>query len=77
MRVALSTYGAVTMFNREYQKRATRQGIRSSLAQEFYRPAKLPDPRARRRVKAAGPEQLALNFEGPRPLKDVFPEAYQ
>jgi hypothetical protein len=65
------------MFNREYQKRATRQGLRSLLAVEFYRPAKLPDPRAPRQVIAAGPKQLTLNFDGPRPLKDVFPEAYQ
>jgi hypothetical protein len=72
------------MFNREYQKRATRQGIRSILAQEFYRPAKLPDPRPRRRSKSEGPEQLTLNFDGPRryfsdadcPLKDIFPDAY-
>jgi len=66
--------GAV--LNREYQKRATRQGIRSLLAQEFYRPAMLPDPRPPRRAKAA-PEQLALNFEGAQPLKDIFPEAYR
>jgi hypothetical protein len=51
------------MFNRGYQKRSTRQRIRSLLAQEFYRPAKLPDPRAPRRAKAAGPEQLTLNFD--------------
>jgi hypothetical protein len=62
------------MFNREYQKRATRQGIRSFLAQEFYRPAKLPDPRPRR-VKQAGPEQLELKFDGPQPLEDIFPSA--
>jgi hypothetical protein len=72
------------MFNREYQTRATRQGIRSILAQDFYRPAKLPDPRARRGPKPKGPEQLTLNFDSPRryfsdvecPLKDVFPDAY-
>jgi len=66
------------MFNREYQRRATRRGILSLLAQEFYRPAKLPDPRAPRRAKPADPEQLALNFDGAQPLKDVFPpHAYQ
>lgn len=75
------------MFNREYQRRATRQGISTFLAREFYRPAKLPDPRSPRRVRARGaPEQLTLQFDGPRefivphdkpqPLKDVFPEAY-
>jgi len=72
----------------EYQKRATRHGI--FLANEFYRPAKLPDPRAPRRTcKLAGraPEQLMLNFnpgfelrpffsDRASPLKDVFPEAY-
>jgi hypothetical protein len=62
--------------NREYQRRATRQGIRSFLAREFYRRAKLPDPRPPRRQKSAGAQQLALNFDGPQPLKDVFPEAY-
>lgn len=74
-----STYGAVAMFsNREYQKRATRQGIRSFLAQEFYRPLVRPDPRPPRRPKPADPErQLVLNFDGPQPLKDVFSEAYE
>jgi hypothetical protein len=66
------------VFNREYQKRATRQGIRSFLAQEFYRPAKRPDPRRPRAAKPVQPdEQLTLNFEDTCPLKDVFPEAYQ
>jgi hypothetical protein len=64
------------MARSEYQIRATRQGIRSFLAQEFYRPAKLPDPSLPRRAKKLGPEQLALNFDGPQPLKDVFPMAY-
>jgi hypothetical protein len=52
------------MFNREYQKRATRRSLLAAV--EFYRPAKLPDPRTRRRVRVAGPEQLALNFDGPQ-----------
>jgi hypothetical protein len=73
--------------NREYQKRATRQGIRSFLAQEFYRPALRPDPRPKRKsLVIAKHEQLALNFNpGPMhfssdqlcPLADVFPEAYE
>jgi hypothetical protein len=65
------------MFNREYQKRATRQGIRSFLAQEFYRPAQRPDLRPRPPTKPGRPDgQLALNFEGSSPLRDLFPEAY-
>lgn len=61
-----------TMFNREYQKRATRQGIKSFLAQEFYRPprpaaplgpSKLPDaqPRADHRCmkSAKAPAQAS------------------
>lgn len=72
------------MFNREYQKRATAQGIRSFVAQEFYRPAKRPDPRPKRTPHRTG-EQLELNFESHRgyfsdaiaPLKDVFPQAYE
>jgi hypothetical protein len=69
------------MQNREYQKRATRQGIRSRLGQEFYRPAKRPDPRARKRLVTAKPEQLELNFDfdpiANRPLNDIFPDAYE
>ncbi len=65
------------MQNREHQKRATRQGIRSFLAQEFYRPAKRPDPRPRKSLVIPKVEQLTLNFEGPQPLKDIFPEAYK
>jgi hypothetical protein len=78
------------MFNREYHVRATRQGIKSFLAQELYRPAKLPKPRQPRRRKPPGPEQLTLNFEEQLPLnfnavaedpdcplKDIFPEAYE
>ena len=73
------------MLNREMQIRATRQGIRSFLAQEFYRPAKRPDPRPPRKSLAFAPfEQLTFNFDPPKryfsdrtaPLKDVFPEAY-
>jgi hypothetical protein len=73
------------MFNREFQVRATRQGIRSVLAEEFYHPAKRPDPRPRRQPKLAAPEQLRLNFSSPLryasdatcPLRDVFPQAYE
>jgi hypothetical protein len=72
------------VFNSEYQKRATRQGIRSFFAQEFYRPLARPNPCPPRRVKKPGPEQLRLNFEPtPRyfsdaecPLRDIFPMAY-
>jgi len=64
------------VLNREYQRRATRQGIKSLLAREFYRPARLPDPRSPRLPKPAGPEQLILQFDAAQPLKDVFPEAY-
>jgi hypothetical protein len=65
------------LLNREYQKRATRQGIRSFLAQGFYRPAKLADPRPKRAKPAGGPEQLRLDFSADRPLHDLFPEAYE
>ena len=72
------------MLNREYQKRATRQGIRTFLATEFYRPARRPDPRPARHAPKSG-EQLVLNFElrngrfrsdEEYPLGDIFPEAY-
>jgi hypothetical protein len=75
------------MGRREYQIRASRQRMRSFLAQDwrgiaspaargFYRPAQRPDPRSLR-PKRAGPEQLVLQFEAPQPLADVFPEAYE
>ena len=61
------------MLNREYQIRATRQGMRNRAARQLYRPP----------PNAKDPEQLAL-FEPPRvspdathPLKDIFPEAYE
>ena len=70
------------VFNREYQKRATRLAVRRELARQgaaaFYRPAQRPDPRAkpevRSNVRSDVPEQLTLNFY---PLRDVFLEAYE
>lgn len=73
-----------TFRNREYQKRATRQGIRSMLAQEFYRPLERPilcTPRVlernRPRIVGVSPEQMKLDFSANRPLNDLFPEAYE
>lgn len=73
------------MFNREYQKRATRQGIRSFVATaEFYRPAVRPmavrdfaQRKRRNRSWTVPPEQMKLDFSTDRPLNDVFPEAYE
>jgi hypothetical protein len=81
------------MANREYQKLATRQGIRSFLGQnwrgisagepEFYRPVRRPDPRRFKNHKKviARPEQLSFDFvesyDPASPLKDVFPEFYE
>jgi hypothetical protein len=64
--------------------RPHRERERVQAAIDFYRPAKLADPRPKRPVKRPGPEQLLLNFEPTAryfsdaacPLKDVFPEAY-
>lgn len=67
------------MFNREYQKRATRQGIRSFLAtSSFYRPAQRPDPRSIQPKKLTEDQQLSFDFDAKHcPLSDVFPEAYE
>jgi hypothetical protein len=71
----------VTFRNREYQKRATRQGIRSFLAQEFYRPAVRPvpgEPRTRdpERHRDLGlPAQMSLIFDDPT-FEEIFPESY-
>jgi hypothetical protein len=73
------------VFNREYQRRATRQAMRSRAARElFQRPARI----SREPFQPSAPIQLNLKFHeddvGARfasdkdcPLKDVFPEAYE
>lgn len=73
------------MFNREYHRRAARLALSQAgltLAHDpnsgFYRPAKRPDPRPKKKEPRAGPIQLQLNFYDPdKPLADVFPELYQ
>jgi len=62
-----------TFKNREYQVRATRQGIRSFLATgEFYRPAKLPSPKPKKKGQPANERQLTFDFSADRPLSDLF-----
>ena len=67
------------MFNREYQKRATRQAMRVSGAWHLYRPM-MP---TRTQPSIQPPAQLDLFSPQPpqhsadEPLKDIFPEAYE
>ena len=56
------------MLNREYQKRATRQALRSAGARALYRP--LNETRCNTVKQGATRDRL-------RPLADLFPMAYE
>lgn len=78
------------MRNRQFQIRTVRRAIVAEIAKGYYRPAKPISPVAktsygskdngnfgRKNSRTDGSGQLALIFDPPQPLADIFPEAYK
>ncbi|MGE5057237.1 MAG: hypothetical protein ACM3WP_24020 [Acidobacteriota bacterium] len=59
------------MFNREYQRRATRIGLGRMIADSLYKRPEPSKPRPKRERREI-PNQLRLDFDNLGPLADLF-----